>query len=104
MNNKVLAVVVCGVLSLTAFNAIAAEEVKRAKVDIQTSDGIADILERYVGKYVIVRLVSGTEVIGRVAKVTTKVAYLTEIRGKEYYDSVIRIDQLAEINIRVREN
>jgi hypothetical protein len=98
-----LAAAVC----LGTGNAMAQEKGKRDKVQIENADGIGEVLQKYVGKRVTIRLASGEELTGMVGKVTGKLAYLTEIwvrtQSKSYYDSVIALDSISSVDIRVRE-
>lgn len=100
----VLVVAIAAVCWLAAQGAGAAEEGKRGKIVVQASDGIADIIGRYPGKHVILKLASGAEIVGKVALVTAKLVYLTEIRGKEYYDAVIQLERIEAVEVRVFEN
>lgn len=104
IRKNVMAVTVAVVLCSAAFNAVAAEEVKRGKMTVQSSDSIADIIGKYTGKYVTLRLASNGDVAGRVALVTNKLVYLTEIQGKEYFDIVIQLDRIEAVEVRVLEN
>lgn len=100
----ILAAVVC----LGAGNALAQEKGSRDKVQVESADGMGEVLQKYIGKRITVRLVSGEELSGILAKVTGKLVYLTEIwvgnQSKNYYDSVIALGSISSIDIRVREN
>ncbi len=104
---KAVVVALAVVFCLGAAVARGDEKPKRDTVQIETTDGIGDVLQRYMGKRVTVRLSSGTEVNGTVLKVTGKLVVLAELyvanQSKSYYDSVIALGSISSIDIQVRE-
>lgn len=66
-------------------------------------DSIRSNLERHAGKQVTVRLVSGEEFTGTVAAVGSSEVHLARLERRDFYDAVIRIDQIAAVIVRMRE-
>ena len=66
------------------------------------ADAIKVSLERQVGKRVRLRLVSGQEVEGTVVAVGTAGVHVGRLAGMDFYDAVVRLDQIAAVIVRVR--
>jgi hypothetical protein len=66
------------------------------------ADAIKVNLERQKGKRVRVRLVSGQEMEGTVVDVGTAGVHLARLSGMDFFDGVVRLDQIAAIVVRVR--
>lgn len=91
-----------GALLVVAIPAAAAEE-KVAAVRFEEQDNMASILKRLEGRAVKIRLVgSGDEIAGKVQKVGKDLLHVSEIGGREFFDSVIRIDQVSAVIVQVR--
>ena len=69
---------------------------------VANDDSIASVLEKQVGQRVTVILSSGTEITGIVRSVGEEVVHLSELSGKEFYDAVVSLDEIAAVTIRVR--
>lgn len=81
-------------------NAQAGQE---TRMQIEETETIASVLKRFEGKPVRLRLAgSGEELSGKVAKVTPDVVHLSELAGREFFDAVIRIDQVAAVVVQTR--
>lgn len=78
--------------------AVAEEQV----LDLNSPDAIKHALEQQVGKRVKVKLVSGQDLEGKVAKVGSHAVHLSELSGMEFFDATIRVDQVAAVIVRVR--
>lgn len=92
-----------GILLLISFILPAATAIAGEKdFQINSADSIKSILERYVGQRVTVRLQSGEESSGIVAKVGDLVVHLSELAGREFYDAVIRLDRIDAVVLKVR--
>lgn len=70
------------------------------ELDISGGDSLARVLALQKGKTVTVQLNSGQEITGQVKNVTEDLAQLTELSGKEYFDAVIVIDEVAAVIVR----
>lgn len=64
---------------------------------------MAEILSESTGKRVAIRLSTGEEIEGTVTTVGKSLVHISRLAGKEFYDSVVRIDKISAIRIRVRE-
>ena len=66
------------------------------------ADAIKVNLERQVGKRVRLRLVSGQDVEGTVVAVGTAAVQIGRLAGMDFFDGVVRLDQIAAVMVRVR--
>lgn len=100
----VLAIILCcGVLSFAPPQSFAgsATPVEGSKFD--TTASLADNLKIYVGKSVYVHLTSGNTLQGYVKAVGKELVHIEKLAGKEYFDALIRIDEITAIEARFRE-
>lgn len=63
---------------------------------------IKDVLTENVGKRIIVRLESGENLEGTVIKVGELVVHIAKLSGKDFYDAVVRIDNISAVIFKVR--
>jgi hypothetical protein len=68
------------------------------------ADAIKVNLERHVGKRVRLRLLSGQDVEGTVVAVGNAAVHLARLAGTDFFDAVVRLDQIAAVIVRVRGN
>ena len=68
------------------------------------ADAIKVNLERQVGKRVRLRLVSGQDLEGTVVAVGNAAVHMARLSGLEFFDGVVRLDQIAAVVLRVRGN
>ena len=66
------------------------------------ADAIKVNLERQVGKRVRLRLLSGGDVEGTVVSVGTAAVHVARLAGMDFFDGVVRLDQIAAVIVRVR--
>ncbi len=66
------------------------------------ADAIKVNLERQVGKRVRLRLVSGQDLEGTVVTVGTAAVHVARLVGMDFFDGVVRLDQIAAVIVRVR--
>ena len=66
------------------------------------ADAIKVNLERQVGKRVRLRLISGQDVEGTVVAVSTAAVHVARLAGLDFFDAVVRLDQIAAVIVRVR--
>lgn len=78
---------------------LAAEE---PALQVSQVDTVRAVLAKHTGERVTVKLDSGEELSGKVQSVGDHVAHLSELSGKEFYDAVIDLDEIAAVIIRVR--
>lgn len=79
--------------------AIAADE---AIVDVNSPDAMKGVLEQQIGKRVKVKLCSGQDVEGKVAKVGSHAVQLTELVGMELFDATVKFNDVAAVIVRAR--
>lgn len=87
------------VLALMIGTAIIAQD---TKFSVSKDDTIRSVLSKQAGSKVILRLDSGEEMSGTVKLVGDKVVHLSELTGKEYYDAVIDLEEVAAVIVRAR--
>ncbi len=76
---------------------VAAEGVK---FDVSLS--MKDNLKAYVGKDVVVHLRSGKTLQGYVKSVGNDFVHLEKLAGKEFYDALVRIEDISAIEAKFR--
>ncbi|KAA0254121.1 MAG: hypothetical protein EDX89_11475 [Acidobacteria bacterium] len=73
------------------------------KMQIEKTDTLASVLERLEGKAVRLRLAgSGEELSGKLTVVGKDVVQLSELSGREFFDAVVRVDQIAAVVVQTR--
>lgn len=72
------------------------------EIDVAQAEAIRITLERQVGKRVLVKLAGGGEVEGVAKKVGPTAVHLSELSGKEFFDAVVRLDQVSAVIVRVK--
>ena len=64
---------------------------------------LADNLKSFVGKRVTVTLSSGSSFTGSVKEVGDHLVHLEELDGKDFFDALIRLENIGAIEARFRE-
>ena len=108
MNRQNVGVVCCvmmlgfglGVGSVMGTTAIALAE--EHQLDLNAPDAIRQALEQQVGKRVKVKLESGQDLEGKVAKVGTHAVQLSELTGMEFFEATVKLDEVAAVIVKVR--
>jgi hypothetical protein len=73
------------------------------KMVFEEQDSMATVLKRLEGKPVRLRLAgSGEEVLGKLQRVGKELAHLSDLSGREFFDAVVRIDQVSAVSVQVR--
>lgn len=70
---------------------------------IRTGDTIQKVLDTHKGKRITLRLMGGGELSGKVRNVTTELVQLSELSNGEFFDSVIEIEKISAVIVRVQE-
>ena len=69
----------------------------------EEQDTMASVLSRLEGKPVRIRLAGGgDELVGKLEKVGKEVVHLSNLSGREFFDAVVRVDQVAAVSVQVR--
>ncbi|HXT51573.1 MAG TPA: hypothetical protein VN811_11055 [Thermoanaerobaculia bacterium] len=87
------------VLVLALITAAVAQE---AKMSIVNEDTVRTVLSKQVGKQVTLKLDSGEELGGVVRTVGEHVVHIEKISGKEFFDAIVDLDEVAAVILRVR--
>jgi hypothetical protein len=100
INRLSLGVLFLGVLLLcvTPSMSLAQEEFVQNKGSVI----LAEELEKLKGGWVSLTLNSGVTLSGIVMKVDKGMIHLSKIQGKEYYEALIRLDDISVIGARFR--
>jgi len=73
------------------------------KTMFEEQDTMESVLRRLEGKTVRLRLAgAGDEVVGKLQKVGKGLVHLSELSGREFFDAVVRIDQVSTVSVQVR--
>jgi hypothetical protein len=95
-------------LFLAVFFALPAEVDAKQKVvaiegmSYNVNSSLADNLKSLVGKKVFVTSVSGKTLSGFVKKVGNHLIHLEKLSGKDYFDALIRIENISAIEAQFR--
>lgn len=71
-------------------------------VDVSSPDVMKSVLEQQVGKRVKIKLCSGQDVEGKVAKVGAHAVQLTELVGMELFDATVKLNDVTAVIVRAR--
>ncbi len=96
MSRKML--VPLAMLLLIVFAAVADD----VKFSVGKDDTIRTVLSKQTGKRVTLKLDSGEELSGTVRSAGERVVHLEELSGKDFYDAVIDLEEIAAVIVRVR--
>ena len=101
--------IVIAVLFSTVFFTLPKEVVAKPKVvaiegmSYNVNSSLADNLKSLVGKKVSVTIVSGKTLSGFVKKVGNHLIHLEKLGGKEYFDALIRIENICAVEAQFRK-
>jgi hypothetical protein len=87
-------------LGMAGISAVVAAE--ESIVDVNSPDAMKSLLEQQVGKRVKVRLCSGQDLEGKVAKVGSHAVQLTELVGMELFDATVKLNDVAAVIAKAR--
>lgn len=90
-------------LTLLVLPALTVAAEKKDKYLINPNDHIKTILEKEIDLPVKLRLKSGAEINGTVARVGVNVVQIAEVAGMEFYDAVININDISAVLFKVRK-
>lgn len=71
-----------------------------ANAKFNASNNMVQNLRSFTGQKVFVTLSSGTTVSGTVQEVGNELLHLSELTGKEFFDSIIRVDHISAVDAR----
>ena len=90
------------VMMLTVVLAAGTVSAAEGDLDVSPPDAIAGNLQKQVGKRVTLKLTSGQDVEGTVAKVGPTAVQLSQLAGKEFFDAVVRLDHVSALIVRTK--
>ena len=73
-----------------------------AELKVQPADTVESVLAAQKGKRASLRLRSGQEITGTIAQVTGKLVQVSAVAGREFFDAVVRVDQVSAVSVQVR--
>jgi len=97
----VKALVLASILAVTSLIGPVVVKAQDAPLEVN-ADAIKVNLERQVGKRVRLRLTSGQDIEGTVVAVGAAGVHVGRLVGTEFFDAVVRLDQIAAVIVRVR--
>ena len=71
-------------------------------ISYNVNSSLADNLKSLIGKKVYVTLDSGKTVAGFVKEVGNHLMHLEKLEGKDFFDALLRIENISAINTRFR--
>jgi hypothetical protein len=73
------------------------------KMVFEEQDSMEAVLKRLEGKVVRIRIAgAGDEIVGKLQKVGKELAHLSDLSGREFFDAVVRVDQVSAVSVQVR--
>jgi hypothetical protein len=76
---------------------------QEAKIELKPGTTIKEVLGDNTGKRVAIRLASGEEIEGIVTTVGNSLVHVSKLTGKDFYDSVVVLDKICAVRIKVRD-
>jgi hypothetical protein len=98
---RLAAAVALAVVLLAGFGGVVSGQDSALEIN---ADAIKVTLERQVGKRVRLKLVSGQDIEGTVVAVGTAGVHVGRVSGADFFDAVVRLDQVAAVLVRARGN
>jgi hypothetical protein len=81
---------------------VCSDLVAQSKMELQPSDTILSVLQRYVGQTVELRMKSGEKISGKVEKAGIKLVHLSQLTGAEFFDAAVDAEDVAAIIVRTK--
>ncbi len=98
-----LAVIICGGLSLIHTAALAKDATAIEWSKFNTDASLADNLKIYTGRDIQVHLRSGKTIQGYVKSVGSHFLHLEKLAGRDFYDALVRIDDISAFEAKFRD-
>lgn len=71
-------------------------------VDLNSLDVMKSAREQHLGKRVKVKLESGQDIKGKVAKVGSHALHLTELAGMEFFEATVKLADITAVIVKAR--
>lgn len=69
----------------------------------EEQDSVATTLKKLEGRVVKIRLAgNGEEITGKVQKVGKDLVHVSDLAGREFFDALVRVDQISAVAVQVR--
>ena len=81
---------------------VSAAMAQDGKLVVGQDDTTRSVLAEQVGKPVTLKLDSGEELTGTVRTVGKSVAHLEKLAGKDFFDAVVDLEEVAVVIVRAR--
>ncbi len=98
----VVMVILVSVMFLTPPAKVQAQILPIEGRSYDVSKSLRDTLESFIGKNIYIQLRSGTTYRGFLKAVGKKFIHLEKIANKDYFDALIRIDDISAIEVQFR--
>ncbi|MFZ1843228.1 MAG: hypothetical protein WAU40_08680 [Nitrospira sp.] len=85
-----------------SFGTLPAVLAEETAVELNSPEVLRQVLEQQRGKRVKIKLLSGQDLDGKVARVGTQAVVLSELGGMEFFDATLRLDQVAAVVVKTR--
>lgn len=72
------------------------------KIELAAADDVKSILNKIGNKPVTLVLLSDKEISGKISNITDRLIHLTDLAGKDYYDAIVKIENIQAVIIRAR--
>lgn len=72
------------------------------KIDVSGANALHSTLTSVVGKSVTLKLNSNQEISGKVVSVGPNAVHISELKGQEFFDAVVRLDDVSAVVLRVK--
>ncbi len=92
------------IFSLTLFYTPVIVRAEVPTLEVTDAQPLKANLEKLVGKNVTLKLSSGEELGGVVAKVGPNAVQLSQLTGKEFFDAVIPLEKVVALIVRTRNS
>lgn len=103
MDRRLAAIaLVAGLLTLASDSRAQAPVAKPDGVKLDVAQSLQANLARRLGEKVELVLVSGTSLVGTVKAVGTAGVHLNALEGREFYDALVRTDQIGAVVVRTK--
>ena len=70
--------------------------------DVSEPSWVGKTLEHHMGKRVKLKLRSGQEIEGTVAKVGAHAVHVSQLAGMDFYDAAVRLDDISAVIVKAR--
>lgn len=100
MKLNLLTGMLCGALLVTPLSWAAAG----TELSVTENDAIKSNLEQMVGQSVTLKLSSGEELGGKVAKVGPNAVQLSQLQGKEFFDAIVPLAKIDALIVRTKNS